>query len=84
MSARLVDGHLRVAVEDDGPGPSFEPRTLDPGGVGGYGLDNLARRLDACYGGTASVDLRRDEARAVTVASVSIPAAAPAVARGAR
>jgi LytS/YehU family sensor histidine kinase len=78
VSARLVDGYLRVAVEDDGPGPRVEPRTLDPGGVGGYGLDNLARRLDACYGGAASVELRRDEARAVTVASVSIPAAAPA------
>jgi hypothetical protein len=84
VTAQLVAGSLRVIVEDDGPGPGPEPRTLDRGGLGGYGLDNLARRLDACYGGAASVELRRDEARAVTVASVSIPAAAPAAARGAR
>jgi two-component system LytT family sensor kinase len=64
---------LRVRVEDDGPGPASGERSLDAGGLGGYGLDNLARRLQACYGAAGSVELTRDAARGVTVASVVVP-----------
>jgi anti-sigma regulatory factor (Ser/Thr protein kinase)/drug/metabolite transporter (DMT)-like permease len=73
VRAEAVGGHLQVRVEDDGPGPAPGRRSLDAGGPGGYGLDNLGRRLQACYGGAASVDLRRDETRGVTVASVRLP-----------
>ena len=83
LAAELSEGYLRLRVEDDGPGPAG-PRSLDRGGEGGYGLDNQGRRLAACYGSAASVDLRRDAARARTVASVSIPVEAAASVLGGR
>ena len=52
------------------------------GGVNGVGLQLVERRLRACYGETASVSLRRDEAASVTIAELRLPAGRTAISDG--
>ena len=52
ISARLMNGRLRVEVSDDGPG--FEPASsMKPG----HGLDLLERRLASLFGSSASLEM---------------------------
>lgn len=54
ISARQVEGRLRIQVEDDGPGPSVKL----PVESNGLGLRLLRERLAALYNGQASLDLQ--------------------------
>jgi anti-sigma regulatory factor (Ser/Thr protein kinase) len=74
VSARAVDGHLRVEVADTGPG--FDAA----GGRGasrapglGYGLRNVRERLRGHFGDRAGVTWSRDDARQMTVVTLTIP-----------
>jgi signal transduction histidine kinase len=65
ISARALDGALRLTVADDGLGMG------DASGHG-TGLANLRGQLKAIYGGAASLSLRVNEPRGVT-ATVALP-----------
>lgn len=54
VSARQVDGRLRIEVEDEGPGTPATP----PAGNQGLGLRLLQERLAALYEGKASLNLK--------------------------
>ena len=62
VSARFEAGELSIEVRDDGPG--FDPSALKHG----HGLDNLQERLDALFGGDASMNIgHRDGFTVVTL-----------------
>jgi sensor histidine kinase YesM len=62
ISARFESGELVIEVRDDGPG--FDPSVLKRG----HGLDNLQERLNALFGGEASMDIgHRDGFTVVTL-----------------
>jgi signal transduction histidine kinase len=62
LSARFESGELVIEVRDDGPG--FDPSVLKRG----HGLDNLQERLNALFGGEASMDIgHRDGFTVVTL-----------------
>ena len=68
-----VDGPtLRIDVVDDGVGLSAEAEHLIRDG---HGLDNIARRLEACYGGGASLSLSPAPGGAGARARLVLPAA---------
>ena len=66
VAVSSLDGHLVLAVADDGPG--FTPAAICPG----HGLDNLQGRLNGRYGATATLDVARRDGE--TVVTVSVPA----------
>jgi hypothetical protein len=68
------DGAIRVVVRDSGPGFAVAASTRTGAGVG---LDNVARRLDLCFGPEAALNVESDSTG--TTASFQIPAAFPAL-----
>ena len=66
--------NVRIRVADSGPGFSKDA-TAHParGKTGGYGLKNIRERLQGHFGDEASLILERDEARAMTVVSITMP-----------
>jgi LytS/YehU family sensor histidine kinase len=66
VTAACHDGALRIRVENTGG----DPNATSAGA--GVGLQNVRRRLEIYYGGTASLDLRFLESE--TVAELSLPA----------
>jgi sensor histidine kinase YesM len=58
-------------VSDNGPGARSAASRAKPGG---YGLKNIASRLDGYYHGEASMTLERDEEQGLTVAILTLPA----------
>ena len=64
VTARLVDGRLETAVEDDGPG-------FEPGWKEGAGLSNVRRRLKLRFG--AEADLRIESTADGARVGFSIP-----------
>ena len=67
---REASGELRISVRDTGAGfARTAPGTIHNGGVG---LDNVARRLELCYGSGARLDVQSGSGG--TVVSFSIPA----------
>jgi two-component system LytT family sensor kinase len=72
VSAR--NGAVRVMVRDSGPGFAAASSTRTGAGVG---LDNVARRLDLCFGAEAALNVESDSSG--TTASFLIPAALPAL-----
>jgi signal transduction histidine kinase len=73
IDARQSGDHLVISVADNGPGfqqPS--PRTTGPK-AGGYGLDNISRRLEGYFGTAANLTIERNQAEGLTVAAVSLP-----------
>jgi anti-sigma regulatory factor (Ser/Thr protein kinase) len=77
IDARTVGDRLVISVADNGPGPKeVPPRPAGPAGgaaAGGVGLDNVRRRLAGYFGAAASLDIRRDTERAMTVATIALP-----------
>jgi two-component system, LytTR family, sensor histidine kinase AlgZ len=65
LRASQSAGHLRIEVEDDGPG--FTNLELPRG----HGLDNLQERLSALYGDAAKLDIACPRGR--TVVAIQIP-----------
>ena len=66
VEASRMDGRLRLAVVDDGPGPSSQE-------AHGIGLRVTRDRLAAMYGADASVSLRTRDDRAGAVALIELP-----------
>ncbi len=72
IRAALRNGLVEIEVADNGPGvasPADQERKR-----GGYGLKNIASRLEGYYKGEATLNLARDEVRGLTVARLSLPA----------
>lgn len=68
-ASRLGDA-VEIRVRDNGPGVG----SAESGKKGvGYGLKNIASRLDGYYEGEATMSLERDEANASTVATLRLP-----------
>jgi two-component system LytT family sensor kinase len=65
-------GGIRILVRDSGPGFASAK-----GGGAGVGLDNVARRLDLCFGAEAALSVESDASG--TTASFMIPASLPAL-----
>ena len=72
--ATEAGGRLTVAVEDDGPGlaPDWQRRPPRADGES-FGLRNVRDRLAGHFGADAALAIRRDEARGVTVAVLTLP-----------
>ena len=66
VSARIVDGMLRLRVEDTGQGLRAEPED-------GVGLSNVRDRLLLTYGASAGLAMRDAEAGGA-IAEISVPA----------
>ena len=85
--AQEQDGILTLAVEDDGPGlaPGWQRRAPRADGEN-FGLRNVRDRLAGHFGADAALAIRRDEARGVTVAMITLPylVTEPGAAAGAR
>ena len=62
---------IEIRVSDNGPGARSAASREKPGG---YGLKNIASRLDGYYHGEASMTLERDEEQGLTVAILTLPA----------
>jgi hypothetical protein len=69
VEAVVLGGALRIGVTDSGAGYSSAPKGS------GVGLENVARRLDLCYGSQATLDIASGPEG--TRASVIIPASTP-------
>jgi LytS/YehU family sensor histidine kinase len=72
VSAR--SGAIHIIVRDTGPGSAEVSSTATGTGVG---LDNVARRLDLCYGAQAALNVQSDASG--TTASFFIPVSLPAL-----
>lgn len=72
ISARLVGERLQIKVTDNGAGLAVSGAYRERRGVG---LANLRARLDAVYGSSASLELRRDTATdgRCTTAQLDLP-----------
>ncbi len=77
ICARRSGDCLLLQVMDNGPG--FQPGATEVNrrDSSGYGLKNLRQRLLLHYGGSARVDIRREEERQMTVVSIELPVSAP-------
>lgn len=74
VDVATANGALRVAVRDSGRG--FTAGSVSQAGAG-VGLDNVARRLDLCFGPEAALSVESDPSG--TKASFVIPANVPAL-----
>ena len=79
VSARVTDGRLTIAVCDNGPGPSQAPGPSDFARRAGeqFGLRSVRDRLRGHFGDDADFTLTRDDARGLTLATISMPLVAP-------
>ena len=68
LDARVIDGRLRLVVIDDGNGDAGEVIA----GPERVGLGNTRARLEALYGGRATLELTRAEGRGTRV-TIEIP-----------
>ncbi len=77
VEARTEDGALVVEVRDSGPGfETPDPAAHRPAPTArrsGYGLRNVRERLAGHYGDRASLVVRRDESRGLTVVALVLP-----------
>lgn len=74
--ARVDGGRLLVSVADNGRGLSSGNETVG----GGLGLSNIRERLEALFGGAASMSLVEHEPHGV-IASIDLPVAMPSIAQ---
>ena len=81
VTARVAHGRLTIAVCDNGPGPSQTPGPSDFARRAGeqFGLRSVRDRLRGHFGGDAVFTLTRDDARGLTLATISMPVVAPDV-----
>ncbi|MGA9587625.1 MAG: histidine kinase [Terracidiphilus sp.] len=63
------DGHLELAVTDDGPGFSLAEISPD------HGLGNLVGRLELLFGNSAQLNVKRVDGK--TIVSIAVPAGEP-------
>ena len=84
VTARVAAGRLTIAVCDNGPGPAQAPGPSDFARRAGeqFGLRSVRDRLRGHFGDDAAFTLTRDDARGLTLATISMPVVAPDV-RGA-
>jgi anti-sigma regulatory factor (Ser/Thr protein kinase) len=77
VEARVEDGSLVVEVRDSGPGfETPDPATHRPvpsSKRSGYGLRNVRERLAGHYGERASLTIRRDDERGLTIVALVLP-----------
>lgn len=73
ISATLTGDRLHLSVADNGPGPGSGGGDAPRKGAG-YGLKNVRSRLAGYFGEAASLEVIRDEASGMTVASIQLPA----------
>ncbi len=59
LSANVIDGNVKISVEDSGGGTTATS-TETPAGAG-IGLANVSRRLQLCFGPDAVLDFRQGE-----------------------
>ncbi len=65
---------LCIEVLDNGPGfPLAKTPAVTPEEGSGYGLRNVIERLRALHGSSAELEIRRDDARRMTVVSIEMP-----------
>ncbi len=70
---------IEIRVGDNGPRPQGGRPKAAAGPehkAAGYGLENIRRRLAGYYRDSASVDLTRDDAEGITLATLRLPLAA--------
>jgi len=79
VTARVAHGRLTIAVCDNGPGPSQAPGPSDFARRAGeqFGLRSVRDRLRGHFGDDAAFTLTRDDARGLTLATISMPLVAP-------
>jgi two-component system, LytTR family, sensor kinase len=70
VSAKLLGPVVMVSVENTGPPPGRSPRSGEEGA--GVGLANVRRRLELCYGKSATLNLQSRDNR--TTVTFQIPA----------
>ena len=74
LQARLLDGELKICVEDSGAG-AYSERPASRTGRPGVGLANVSRRLQLCFGPASEVRMQQSESG--TRVEFSVPADAP-------
>jgi two-component system LytT family sensor kinase len=74
VRAEKVSAGLRITVEDTGVG--FEPSKARPQDGTGHGLENVRRRLSLCYGSSAELQIRTNQAG--TAVTFLVPDSTPA------
>jgi two-component system, LytTR family, sensor kinase len=74
VRAKRVSAGLRITVEDTGFG--FERSKARPQDGTGHGLENVRRRLSLCYGSSAELQIRTNEAG--TAVTFLVPDSTPA------
>ena len=79
VTARVAGGRLTIAVCDNGPGPAQAPGPSDFARRAGeqFGLRSVRDRLRGHFGDEAAFTLIRDDARGLTLATISMPIVAP-------
>jgi signal transduction histidine kinase len=70
LTAKAIAGHVRITVEDTGPGMRKESYGSDASGAG-VGLGNVTRRLQLCYG--PGTDLQVNSGAGGTSVQFSVP-----------
>ncbi len=79
VTARVAGGRLTIAVSDNGPGPAQAPGASDFARRAGeqFGLRSVRDRLRGHFGDDAAFTLARDDARGLTLATISMPIVTP-------
>jgi len=70
LTAKVVEGEVRITVADTGPGMKAQPYGAAKSGAG-LGLGNVTRRLQLCYGPRA--DLQVNSTAGGTSVQFSVP-----------
>ncbi len=70
IRAFLNEDLVEIQVADNGPGVQAAPARTKRGG---YGLKNIASRLEGYYHGEGALTLTRDEAQGLTLATLKLP-----------
>jgi two-component system LytT family sensor kinase len=73
IRARVEEGRAVVSVSDNGAGFRADGADASSRRSGGYGLVNVRERLEGYFGAAAELSIDRDDARGLTVVSISFP-----------